>query len=496
MIHVHSLGRAARYYPDRVALAFDGKRVNFRDLYHRVGSIAAGLLHHGFAAGDRLAILLPNQPEYIEIVYACAWLGVIVVPMNTRLSTIEIDQILADAQPHGLIRHASIPRPTTELSWQLVIEDEIPLPASDSYPEALYDPGAAFGLLYTSGTTGRPKGVVLTHANILANVDHVNDWIPHAEGGVYLHTAPMFHIADFPFIFGAPAAGASQVTLPKFSPQGFCETVERERVSSTVLVPTMMNMLTQYLSLEKYDLGSLKVMGYGGSPIAPEVVRRTKAALPHVRLVQVYGLSETGFLTGLTDEEHTEERLTSCGRPCFGVEVLVADDEGKEVDAGRPGELVVRGANVMSRYWNNAEETSRAFRHGLFRTGDVGYQAADGYFYLLDRSKDMIVTGGENVYSGEVEAVLYRHPAVSEAAVFGIPDPHWGELVMACLVLKPGMSLSVEEVVTHCRRFVAGFKVPRRVEFSSTELPKSASGKILKKVLRERFWRTEERAVG
>jgi long-chain acyl-CoA synthetase len=260
-------------------------------------------------------------------------------------------------------------------------------------------------------------------------------------------------------------------------------------------VPTMMNMLTQYGDLPKYDLRSLKIMGYGGSPIAPEVARRTMAAFPDVRLVQVYGLSETGFLTGLTHEEHTEERLMSCGRPCFGVEVLVVDEDGREVAAGRPGELVARGANVMGRYWNDAEETSRAFRNGLFRTGDVGYQAADGYLYLLDRSKDMIVTGGENVYSGEVEAALYRHPAVSEAAVFGIPDPQWGELVMACVVLKPGMSLSAEEVVAHCRRFVAGFKVPRRVEVSRTELPKNASGKILKKVLRERFWRTQERAV-
>jgi acyl-CoA synthetase (AMP-forming)/AMP-acid ligase II len=496
MIHVHSLGRAVRYYPERTALAFDGKRVNFRELHQRVGSVAVGLLRHGFVAGDRLAILLPNQPEYIEIVYACAWLGVIVVPLNTRLSTIEIDQILTDAQPHGLIRHASIPRPTTQLAWELVLDDEIPIPASDSYPDALYDPEATFALLYTSGTTGHPKGVVLTHANILADIDHVNSWIPHVEGGVYLHTAPMFHIADFPFIFGAPAAGASQVTLPKFSPQSFCETVERERVSSTVLVPTMMNMLTQYRDLQKHDLGSLKIVGYGGSPIAPEVVRRTKAALPGVRFVQVYGLSETGFVTGLTHEEHTEDRLLSCGRPCFGIEVLVVDEEGREVDAGQPGELVVRGANVMHRYWNNEEETSRAFRHGLFRTGDVGFQGADGYVYLLDRSKDMIVTGGENVYSGEIEAVLYRHPNVSEAAVFGIPDPQWGEVVMACVVLKPGMSLSVDDVVAHCRRFVAGFKVPRRVEFMGTELPKNASGKILKKVLRERFWRAQARAVG
>ena len=186
----------------------------------------------------------------------------------------------------------------------------------------------------------------------------------------------------------------------------------------------------------------------------------------------------------------------SCGRTCPGIDVRVVDESGKEVGAGHPGELVARGANVMRGYWNNAEATTRAFRDGLFRTGDVGYQDADGYFYILDRVKDMIVTGGENVYSGEVEAVIYEHPAVREAAVFGIPDPQWGELVMACVVLKPGKALSADELITHCRRALANYKIPRRVEFSDIELPKSGSGKILKKILRERFWAHQERAVG
>jgi long-chain acyl-CoA synthetase len=242
-------------------------------------------------------------------------------------------------------------------------------------------------------------------------------------------------------------------------------------------------------------LTSLECIGYGGSPIAPELIHRTRDVLPSVKLTQVYGLSETGFLTGLQSHEHTEERLKSCGRPCPGIDVRVADDSGKEVETGHPGELVARGANVMHGYWNNPEETAGAFRNGLFRTGDVGYQDADGYFYLLDRMKDMIVTGGENVYSGEVEAVIYEHPAVREAAVFGIPDPQWGELVAAVVVLKPGHPLTAEDVIAHCRRSLANYKVPRRIVFSDAELPKSGSGKILKRVLRERFWGQRERAV-
>ena len=465
MIHSHSLGRAMRYYSERTAVACNAKRSTFRELHDRVAGIAASLKHLGFEAGDRLAILLPNEPEYIELVYACAWLGLIVIPLNTRLSLAEIDRVLTDATPRGLIRHSSMPVPTVDVPWQRVLDREPLSVNGDCRPDPIYDPDAVMALIYTSGTTGRPKGAVLTHAQILANIHHFNYWICHREGGVYLHAAPMFHIADFPLIFAAPAFGVCQVTIPKFSPQSFCETVERDRVTYAILVPTMINLLAQFADLNKYDLTSLKALGYGGSPMSPALIHRTREVLPNAALLQVYGLSETGFLTGLGNDEHTESRLLSCGRPCPGVDLQVVDDSGKEVPAGQRGELVARGANVMRGYWNNPEETAQAFRDGHFRTGDIGYRDADGYFYILDRMKDMIVTGGENVYSGEVEAVIYTHPAVREAAVFGIPDPRWGELVMASVVLKPGSVLSPDELIAYCRRFLANYKTPRRVEF-------------------------------
>jgi len=496
MIHAHSLGRAARYYPQRLALASEGARSTFRELNERVAGIAAALSEIGFSTGDRLALLVPNEAEYLELVYACAWLGLIAVPLNTRLSPPEIDRILADATPHGLLRHSSLPAPTVQIGWQRVLDKEPLEVRSGSCPDAMYNPDAVLALIYTSGTTGRPKGVMLTHAATLANIQHINYWMPYREGGVYLHAAPLFHIADFPFMFAAPAFGAGQTTIPKFSPCGFCETVQRERVSYTVLVPTMINLLTQFTQLSQYDLSSLKQLGYGGSPIAPEVIHRTRAVFPNLRLLQVYGLSEAGFLTALQDDEHTPQRLSSCGRPCPGVDVRVIDGSGKEVAVGRPGELVARGANVMHGYWHRPEETADAFRDGMFRTGDVGYQDTEGYLYILDRLNDMIVTGGENVYSGEVEAVLYEHPSILEAAVFGIPDPLWGELVTACVVLRRGASLTAEEAIAHCRRSLANYKIPRRIEFSETELPKTGSGKILKRALRERFWAREERAVG
>jgi acyl-CoA synthetase (AMP-forming)/AMP-acid ligase II len=495
MIHAHALGRAARYYPEQVALSSGGARRTFRELHDRVAGIAAALGKHGFRAGDRLALLLPNEPDYLELVYACAWLGLIAVPVNTRLSIPEIDHLIADASPRGLIRHSSLPEPTVKPSWELVLDQEPLEVQSDSHPEAIYDPEAILALVYTSGTTGHPKGVGVTHANILANVDHLNYWMPYQEGGLHLHAAPVFHILDFPFMFATPAFGICQVAIPKFSPQGFCETVERERVSQSVLVPTMLNLLVQFSELEKYDLSSLERLAYGGSPVAPELIHRIRKVLPNLKLIQGYGLSETGFLTGLKDHEHTEDRLMSCGRTCPGVDLRVVDESGKELEAGGHGELVVRGANVMRGYWNNPEETKLAFRDGFFRTGDIGYRDANGYFYILDRLKDMIVTGGENVYSGEVEAVIYQHQAVREVAVFGIPDPQWGELVAACVVRKPEMSLTENELIAHCRRSLANYKVPRSIELSDTELPKSGTGKILKRMLRERFWADQKRAV-
>jgi long-chain acyl-CoA synthetase len=486
MLHTYTLECAARYFPDRPALLRDGSRSTFRELRGRVGGLAATLWQIGFRPGDRLALLLPNGPDFIELLYACHWLGLIAVPLNTRHAIAELDHVLLDAAPHGLIRHSSLPAPTARVPWQIVLDRE-PIAAAGVAPDPVHDPGAIAALLYTSGTTARPKGVVITHAAMLANVHHLNYWIRDWDHGVHLHAAPIFHIIDYPFLIAAPALGLCQAALPKFTAGAFCETVARERVTHTVLVPTMINLLTQSPEIAKADLGSLRVLGYGGSPMTPDLVRRTRRLLPRVKLVQGYGLSESGFLTGLQDHEHTDARLLSCGRACPGVDVRVEDESGQEVEVGRSGEIVARGANVMGGYWSRSDENAAVFRNGRLRTGDIGYQDAEGFFFIRDRLKDMIVTGGENVYSAEVEAVLDEHPGVRESAVFGIPDANWGELVTACVVPRPGVSLTADALVAHCRQFLAHYKIPRRIEFSETELPKGGSGKILKRLLRERF---------
>src|SRR5258708_2294917 len=372
MISAHAVGRAGQSFPGRGAVWSGGRWLTFTELDHRIAGIAGALGRHGFGPGDRLAVLMPNGADYLQLIYACAQLGVIVVPLNVRLSVVEIDRILADASPRGLVRHSPLSAPTVPLAWQLVLDQE-PLDLGDdgSRSAPINDPDAVLGLIYTSGTTGHPKGVVVTHANILANVEHFDYWMPHKDGAVHLHAAPLFHIADFPVMFAAPAFGAAQVTIPRFTPQDFCQTVEHARASHTVLVPTMINLLTQFPELEKYDLASLEEIAYGGWPLAPELICRTREVLPGIRLVQGYGLSETGFLTALRDDEHVGRRLTSCGRLAPGIEVRVVDGSGAEVKAGEAGELVARGANVIRGYWPNPNDTAPPFRPARLLTRDL-----------------------------------------------------------------------------------------------------------------------------
>jgi acyl-CoA synthetase (AMP-forming)/AMP-acid ligase II len=500
MIYTHSIGRALQYFPQHTALLRDERAVSFLELDIRVRRTAAALRRRGFLSGDRLAFLIPNGPDYIELIYACSLLGVIAVPINTRYAGAEVDRLLEDARPRGLIRHSKFPAPMVSLEWQHLI-DVVPLGEANEelYAGEFYDPDAVLVLLYTSGTTGAPKGAALTHTNIFSNVHNLSYWLTYREKAVFLHASPMFHIADFPAMFAAPVFGAAQMTLEHFDALSFCTCVQARRVTHTVLVPSMINTLCQFEGRTAFNLDSLDVLGYGGSPIAPAVVREVRRVLPKAKLLQVYGLSEAGFLTGLTDAEHTDERLQSCGRTCPGIDLRVVDVAGKSVASGELGNLVARGQGIMRGYWHDIEEdlpgdetsmdeTAEALRGGFFHTGDIGHQDKGGYFYIVDRAKDMIVSGGENVYSGEVEAAIYEIPEVKEAAVFGIPDDKWGELVAAAVVLRPGTNLSAEELKQYCKTRIASYKIPRHIEFMTQELPKSGSGKILKRVLREKYW--------
>jgi len=507
MIYTHSIGRALQYFPHHTAVLRGGQPFTFLELDVRVRKLAAALRRRGLRSGDRLAFLMPNGVDYIELVYACSLLGAIVVPINTRHVGAEIDQLLDDSQPRGLIRNSKFPAPTLRTDWEHVIDLE-PLDEIDEHPytEEFYDPNAILVLLYTSGTTGQPKGAALTHSNIFSNIHDLNHWLECRDKAVFLHASQMFHIADFPAMFAAPVFGAAQMVLPHFAPELFCASVQANGVTHTVLVPSMITTLCQFEELHRYNLESLEVLAYGGSPITPALIKDIRRLLPKAKLLQVYGLSEAGFLTGLTDAEHTDDRLRSCGRACPGIDLRVVHSNGGPRVSGELGNLVARGPGIMVGYWHDidedlpkdessVDETTKAFSGGFLQTGDIGFQDKDGYFYIVDRAKEMIVSGGENVYAGEVETAISEISEVKEAAVFGIPDEKWGELVAAAVVLRPGTKLSAEELQLCCRTRIASYKVPRHIEFMTEELPKSGSGKILKRVLREKHWAGQSRRV-
>lgn len=496
MFYQTTLGRAERLFPHRLAVIAGEQRLTFTELAQRVRSLRAGLHEQGFRPGDRLALLLPNCLEFLELVYACTALDVLVVPLNTRLASVEIEQILRDCQPRGLITHTALPAPEYPAPLRLRIGTDS-LPYSDSAPPELrYSPEDILGLFYTSGTTGQPKGVQLSHRNHLANLLHL---VPHVQlgpGDSFLHVAPMFHLADFPLIGLCPNRGATQVILPRFDPESLCKTIEQQRVTHTLLIPTMVNLLTQHPAVEQRDLSSLRLLMYGGSPMMPDVIARTRAKLPRTALMQAYGMTESCcVLTLLLDEEHDAQRLLSCGRPVAGVELEVVDERGAPVQRGQRGVIQVRAENVMVGYWNQPEETARALRRGWLHTGDIAYEDEAGFLYIVDREKDMIITGGENVYPTEVEVVLCSHAAVSEAAVIGVPDATWGEIVTACIHLRAGAAVDADELRDLCRSRLAGYKVPKRFEFLPSELPKGGTGKILKRALRTRYWADSARQV-
>jgi len=347
--------------------------------------------------------------------------------------------------------------------------------------------------LYTGGTTGRSKGVRLTHRNVLANAWQIGLSIRLRPGDVYSHVAPMFHSAD---LHGTVAfmLGCTHVYVPQFTPEGIAELIERHRISVAHWVPTMIKMFVDAPEAHRRDLTSLRLLFYGSSPMPLEWTQAVRATLPGVELYHSYGLTETSPILTVLDHNCVEQAfksgemslLRSAGKPVPGVELRIVDETDRPVGTGESGEVVVRGPNISVGYLKRDADMATAFRGGWFHTGDIGRVDEDGYLYLVDRKKDMIVTGGENVYSSEVEAALYRHPGVAEAAVIGVPDERLGEALFAVIVPRSGSTLTVEELVHHCRAHIGGYKIPRRMAFVQA-LPRTAVGKVQKALLREMY---------
>lgn len=514
----HMINRAGRYYANRTAVVYGERRLTFAGVDGRSNQFARSLIEKGVAKGERVAVLLYNCPEYIETDFALIKAGFVRLPLSPRLSPGEYSYIINNAGAGTLVFGREFIDAVKKIKGELVtvkhfiMVGEGDVDFADSYEALLSAQSTAeaavevgeddpYQILYTSGTTGRPKGAVTTFGSRLSTLATVLiEEMKVERNDVMLSVAPLAHGGGTK-ILPHFIKGAVNVLLPKYSPESFCRTVEKEKVTTTWLVPTMITMLLEYPELKKYDLSSLKTVVYAASPMPVATLRRALETFGNI-FVQVYGLSEApnpDLL--LPKEDHvldgTEQqlrRLQSAGREVFGVQVRVVDEAGKDVQPGDIGEITISGDNIMTEYWMLPDATGDSIRDGWFYTGDMATVDEDGYVYIVDRRKDMIISGGFNVYPREVEEVLYRHPAVVEAAVVGVPDERWGESVKAVVVCRAGMEVTEEELMSFCQENLAGYKKPKTVDFVS-ELPKSANGKILKREIKKKYWEGYERMV-
>ena len=518
-MHIASLlGRAERLWPGREAVVCGDHRVTYAGLARRVRALAGALVREGVAPGDRVAILHPNGPEFVEAYFAAARVGAILTPLNTRLAGREIAAILDDSGARLLLAAGDLGESVLDalgrgapslrhLVWTGIREVPTTAIPGETYKTFVSGPDvelpplprgddAVAHLYYTSGTTGRPKGVMLTHTNVVSHAWGAIAELGLSDADTWAHVAPMFHLADAWATFAITAVGGRHVIVPRFDPGAVLDTFRDDGVTLTNLVPTMLNELVHAPGAADAPYPSLRVILSGGAPIAPQLVRRIMETFG-CEYVQTYGMTETSpYLTLSLLKDHLKglpadrrfEYQSRTGREFITVDLRVVDDDGVDVprDDATVGEIWVRGDSVTPGYWNRPEETAEAFRDGWLRTGDLAVIDAEGYVNIVDRRKDMIVTGGENVYSTEVEYALAEHPAVLECAVIGVPDDRWGEAVHAVVVLLDGHRATAGDLIAFCKARLARYKAPKAVSFVP-ELPRTGSGKIFKKGLKERM---------
>ena len=500
---LQTLQRALVIAADREAVVCGDDRLTYRDLADRLRRVHRVMDELGTAPGDRVAVLALNSIAFLECYCGISLAGRVQVPLNFRWARAELEYALRDSGARILITDRD-PGPLADDVDRVIRIDTgewdrlVGAAEPEDWDDDAVAPDDLAGLFYTGGTTAASKGVMLSHRNLVANAWGVQVTQPMSHEDRYLVMAPMFHAAGSISVLQSIAVGAAQVILPTFDPGAMLDLVEAERITQTLGVPTMVAATVEEQLARPRDVSSMTVYAHGGSPIAMEVVRRGTKAFPGVAFCHLYGATETSpLVTGTIDEVALlgTEREKSCGRPAMGRQVVIRDRDGAALPVGEVGEVTIAGDNVMVGYWNKPEQTAQALRDGWYWSGDVGRLDEQGYLYLLDRSKDMIISGGENIYSTEVEDAIYTHPAVLEATVFGIPSDRWGEAVHAVVVLREGAAATAEELIAHCRDRIAGYKVPGSVEFTSEPLPKSGPGKVLKRELREPYWEGRDGAI-
>jgi long-chain acyl-CoA synthetase len=501
-----TLRRAEALYGSRPAFVDGARRASYIELADRCRALAGALQGSGVGAGDRVAVLMSNGHRYLECYFALPGMGAVMVPLNNRLAPPEMRYILEDAGVHTLVADDTY----AETAQALAPHVKQVLVGVEPYESALRSAVPAnlpvlvgeddlAGLFYTGGTTGAAKGVMLTHRNLLANAMHITIALEYGERETYLHAAPMFHLADGASTYSVTWVGGCHTFLPAFEAGATIDIIGREAVTAVLLVPAMLSAIVEHPSAATADFSSLRMVLHGAAPIASTLLRRSIEVMG-CSFAQGYGMTEVAPLaTVLTHEEDLvdDPRLRSAGREIVGVEVTVRRADGSLCETGEVGEVVLRGPNVMRGYWNKQAETDEVLIDGRYWSRDLGYLDDSGYLFLVDRAKDMIISGGENVYSIEVEDAISKHPAVLEVAVIGVPDDKWGERVHAAVVLRPAtdtVAPTEAELSRHCHELIAGYKCPRSVEFLDA-LPRSGAGKILKRDLRDRFWGDEGRRI-
>ncbi len=494
------LRRATQIAAAQTAIACGDIELTYAETFERCRRLVGVLRGLGLGDGDRVGIVGANCHRYVELYQAVPGAGMALVPLNQRHTDAELNYALADSETKVLFTNRVIEGLPSCLEHVIDLEDRYEKMLVEAepadFPDDLPDTTLA-GLFYTGGTTGASKGVMLTHRNLIANALHYQSFYSFRPEMCWLIAAPLFHAAGSIAVLPTVWAGGRQVVLPAFDPAVALDLIERHGVTGTLLVPTMLAALNEEQLARPREVVSLRAIFHGGSPVATETLRRAHMAFPTTELLEMYGTTETAPIATTFPAEETlldSPRVRSCGQPAVGVEIRILGTDGRDVPIGDVGEVVIRGDNVMAGYWNKPEQTAAALVDGWYHSGDLGYFDDEGYVYLVDRAKDMIVSGGENVYSVEVEDVLYRHPAVLEAAVFGVPDPQWGEAVYAVVI--PRTDVTERELIEHCRASIAGYKVPKQIELRTDPLPKSGAGKVLKRELREPYWAGVESRVG
>lgn len=510
MLFTAALRRAATIRSQHAGIIDGPHSKTWSQIQQDTAALAGALRTAGLQPGDKVATLALNSPRYFELMLAVWWAGGVLVPLNTRLAFEELRYILEHVQAPMLIVDEHFSKVAIDQGGQATTLERILVFDRDLYRRMVAHPPiddtcpgleALAGIFYTGGTTGHPKGVELSHQNLAFAATNMQRDLRHDTTAIYLHAAPMFHLADFGIGLGVTLGAGAHSFIAEFSLEEFYRRLREDGITHLQLVPTMLSMVLDAPQRDDKLLAQIRSISYGAAPISQALLARVLQAFPNALIQQFYGMTEcAGACVMLPSEYHVTEgplagRLQSAGQATAGFEVRIMSASGQPCAAGEVGEIQIRGPAVMRGYWRDPASTEAALVDSWLCSGDMGYMDTDGFIYIVDRLKDMIISGGENIYCTQVEDALNSHPAVAASAVFGIPDPYWGEKVHAAVVLKPDSKTTFAELDTHCRSRIAAYKVPRSYEFRSLPLPLSGVGKVQKIRLRDEWLAQQETSL-